>query len=709
MTDLAGLLAPSSIAIIGASATAGAPGRDVYENIAHHSKFDGELFLVNPARAEIDGRRCYRAISELPANSIDVAVVVVGVQDVVSSVEQCAERGVRFAIIPTGGMGELGSAGKLAEARLREVVAESGIRLYGPNCPGLSNVNDGIFMSVSPSARSDTLGGSIGLVTQGGALGRNAMQYMDQGLGIGCWLSAGNEVDLELSEFVAHLVADPRIAVIACVIEGFQDGSGFLRAVLEAGAVGKPVVAVVLGQSDVGARAAESHTAHLAGSGRVAEAVLRQHGVVVVPDVTELMEQSALLARRTGGQIRPCVVSFSGGAAVGAVDALAGEGLELAELGPRTLSQLTAVLPSFATAANPLDLTMEVFRRTEIARDSAAILGRDPGVNTLVVPVPADYGEITRTFAREVMGFESEAAGNRVVPVWTSPRRGGGNEEFERHGAMPFSRMSGLARALRRCQEYERWRARPATRRSRTDSAEPPSERGRAAPRRDIGELTEVAAKALLAEYQVPVPAGELAESPRAAAQVAERIGFPVVMKVASAAIAHKTDVGAVATDVGSVAAVHDQWTALMAASGDAGIRTGDIAGLLVEQQAAVGVDLLVAVRRDPTFGRIVALGLGGVFTEVLNDVTFAVPPMAADELRALLADLAGWPLLEGARGRPPADLDALAEVVTRLDELISQHPDITEVEINPLRLYPVGEGAVALDALITARDPVAG
>jgi acyl-CoA synthetase (NDP forming) len=708
MADLTRLVNPRSVVIVGASATPHSPGHSAVRNVLAHSRIAGPIYLVNPSRGEIEGHPCLASVDELPANEVDTALVVVPAASVVTTVEACARRGVSNAVIPVGGLGETGEAGRAEEAKLRAITQRWGIRLYGPNCPGLTNVDDGVYLSVSPGASHDTTSGPIGLITQGGALGRNIMQYGDRGVGIGCWFSAGNEVDLELSDFVEHFIGDDRITAIACIIEGFRDGPRFLRAAQAANAEGKPVVALVLGRSASGAQAAQSHTAHMATTDRVVRSLLRQHGVTVVEDIDELVEQAALFARGVRpAHLAPVVISFSGGAAVAAADALELEGITPAVLAPATRERIREVMPTFGTVANPLDLTMDAMRRFEIVSGSVSALADDPDVNALVVSVPGDYAEITARFVRETLAFEGPD--RHVIPIWSSPRHGQGCTDLQAHGLLPFSTAGGMARALARAREYRRW----TDRRTGSGSARHPTQPTQ--PTQPLanglteseGPLAEFAAKRLLTRYGITSPEGELCSDRDGAVATAARLGFPVAMKVQSRLLPHKTEAGGVALGVRSAAEVETAWDQLIDSTRKAGLEPRALDGVLVERMAPPGTDLIVSVRHDPVFGRICAVGLGGIFTEVLGDIVFLTGRPGWRELEALLQTLTGWPVLAGARGSRPVDIAALADVLAVLDAVVEQEEELDEIEINPLRSASSDGTLVALDTLaIPRRSP---
>jgi acyl-CoA synthetase (NDP forming) len=328
--DLSRLINPRSIALVGASDREGSIGERTLTNLLTHSEFGGEVYLVNPTRPEIRGRRCWPSVAALPGTP-DVAVVAVPASGVLTVIEECAARGVAFAVILSSGFGEAGAEGEREQQRMKEIAERSGLRLYGPNCPGLTNVNGRLGLTFSPSFPHDLVKGPIGLATQGGGLGRNVMQAMERGIGIGLWASTGNEVDLQVADFIHYMADAPDIKVIVTLLEGIKDGPKFVAAVQRAAANGKPVIGLKVGKSEYGRRAAQSHTASLTGSAEVNSAVFRQFGVIEVDDIDELVDTAWLFARAMpGAQDALGIYCSSGGTAALAADAVGSAGLTLA-------------------------------------------------------------------------------------------------------------------------------------------------------------------------------------------------------------------------------------------------------------------------------------------------------------------------------------------------------------------------------------------
>jgi len=694
-TDLSRLFEPRSIALVGASDRAGSIGGYALQNLAEHSTFTGDLYLINPRREAIGERRCWPSVAALPATP-DVALIAVPASEVMAALHECADRGVAFAIVFTSGFGETGDEGKALEAEMRAIVARSGMRIYGPNCPGLTNVNRRLGLTFSPAFKLDLLAGPIGIATQGGGLGRCLLQSMQRGIGVGLWSSAGNEVDLEVSDFIDHMAGAGDVGVIATLLEGVRDGRKFLRAVRHAAAQRKPVVALKIGRSEYGRRAAQSHTASIAGSAEVNSAVLRQMGVVEVDDIDELIDTAALFARaRPGANEKVAVVCSSGGTAALSADMIGSAGLELATLSPATLAELAKHLPPFVSAANPLDTSGEILNKPEALDATLRAVANDPAVGLVLYPIPLEYGPVTKGVADSIVRVQRET-GTPIVAVWMSDRLGAGYDALVAGGLMPMRSVGKAVKAMSRWVWHGQWRA-------RADAMPAPEPlwllagQGQALP--DVS--TEPLAKHWLTAHGMAVPAHRVARTPHEAQAAARELGWPVVAKVVSAEVAHKSDAGGVAVGVRDAEELARVWERIHA-DVTAAVPHARIDGLLIEAMAPPGgVETLVGVHTDDSFGPVISVGLGGIHVEVLKDVSRRLLPITLDDARDMLRELRGFPILQGIRGRAPRDIEAIARTLVAVSDLVSAHRGaVAELEINPLWVGAVGQGVLALDAL---------
>jgi len=701
--DLSRLINPRSIALVGASDRTGSIGERTLTNLLTHSDFKGEVHLVNPSKEEIRGHRCWPSVAALPATP-DVVIVVVPALAVLTVIEESAARGVPFAVVLSSGFGEAGDEGVKAQARMLEVARAGGMRLYGPNCPGLCNVNSRLGMTFSPSFPHDLVKGPIGLATQGGGLGRNIMQAMDRGIGVGLWASTGNEVDLQVADFIEYMADAPDIRVIVTLLEGIKDGARFAAAVQRATANGKPVIGLKIGKSEYGARAAQSHTASLTGSAEVNSAVFRQLGVVEVDDIDELVDAAWLFARAMPTDNEGIgIYCSSGGTAALTADAVGAAGLTLAPFTAETTEILRSNLPDYAAIGNPVDTTAAVISDARLVERTLGAVARDANLGLIIVPMSLDYGEGTARIADNVIQVQKDC-GTPIVPIWMTARLGEGYKRLVQHGFAPPLSVGKAIAAIRRWIDWGRWY------RARDAGAGPwmpaPAPDGAFTTR----SLSESQAKAQLGEAGIALLPQVLARSADEACTAAQAMGFPVVAKIASAQIVHKSDIGGVAVGLQDAAQVAGAWQRIMAAAKQHHPEAA-IDGLLIEKMAPRGgTELMVGVTRDPVFGHVMTFGLGGIYVEILRDVTRRLLPIGPRDAAAMVREIRSFVLLDGARGRPRADLAALEALLLCVSDFVVRHAGrIEEMDLNPVWVGAQGEGALPLDAVIIERVPVGG
>lgn len=700
--DLARLINPRSIALVGASDRPQSIGGRTLSNLLDHSTINGELYLVNPTKTELRGRRCWPSVAALPETP-DVAVIAVPASGVLEVMEECAARRVPFAVILTSGFGEAGPEGERAQARLKEIADGAGMRIYGPNCPGLSNVNARLGMTFSPSHPHDLVKGPIGLATQGGGLGRNVMQAMERGIGIGLWASTGNEVDLQVADFIQYMATAPDIQVIVTLLEGIKDGPRFLAALQAAARNGKPVVALKVGKSEYGQRAAQSHTASLTGSAEVNSAVFRQYGVIEVDDIDELVDTAWLLARGLPGE-RDAIGIYcsSGGTAALTADAVGTAGLVLAEFAPETTEALRTRLPDYAAIGNPVDTTAAILSDASMIEQTLGAVAADPHLGCVIAPIALDYGETTIRMAETLIAAQKQSP-SLIVPIWMSDRLGEGYRMLVAGGfAPPRSVGKGIA-AVRRWAEWGRWR-RSAAAAAVLERPLPPSvPAGAPAALKSVSELD---AKARLGRAGIALLPAAVARTRAEARQLADGMGYPVVAKIASPDILHKSDIGGVQVNLTDGARVETAWDDIMAAATwhKPGAR---IEGLLIEKMAPRGgTELMVGVTRDPVFGHVMTFGLGGIYVEILRDVTRRLLPIGPADAAAMVREMRCFPLLAGARGRPAADVAALERLLVAVSDFVTANAStIEEMDLNPVWIGAEGEGVLPLDAVIVERS----
>jgi len=698
--ELARVIAPRTIAVVGASPTSGSFGFNAAANLKN---FDGRVLLVNPRYQEINGVPCYPDIAALPETP-DCAVLAVNRDLAEPVLRQCAERRVGGAIMFASGYAETGRPEyQAAQARVAAIAAESGVRVIGPNCIGLMNYSRGLVVSFTsgldttrPSAPA------IGIASQSGAMGNAVVQASRMGVPFSHLLTAGNSCDVDTADYVSYLAEDPMCAVIVCIFEGLRSPLRLLQAAERANRNGKPLIVCKIATSEKGAASALSHTGALAGGPEIYQALFQRMGAVVVDNLEELAETAAffLKAKRppTGGA---ALLAASGGFCVVGVDKAEAFQVPMPAPSAPTADKVRSLIPEFGLVGNPCDMTAQNSPETVKACYDAFL--SDPGYDTLVFPYTYAWDRgITRIQdLDEVAGRRDKVACLPWNTAWTT---GPGMKEAQQtRNVAVFRSMETCFRTLgawyRRAAWQQAWQARSQQAAARRSD---PAARDAAAALiagAEGGALTEAAAKAVLRHYGVPVVEERVARSADEAEAAARAMGLPVAMKILSPDILHKTEAGVVRLGVQQPEDVRAVFAELMATA-QAIEPAPRIEGVLVQPMIARGTEIVIGARVDPLFGPLVLVGLGGILVELLRDSVVELAPVSLPTARAMLERLKGYKLLTGFRGGAAVDLERLAEAICRVSELASdQRERIAEVDVNPLICFP--DRAVAVDALI--------
>ena len=688
---IARLVKPRSIAIVGASADLSKINGRPLKHLLDKG-YAGRILPVNPKYPEIAGLRCYPAIADLP-EAADVAVVAVPAREVVASIAALGARGVHAAVIFSSGFGEMGGPGLALEAELVRVARESGVVLCGPNCLGFVNAFENVYATFSQYADGNTGAGPIAFVTQSGAFGTAIAALIRQrGLGLGYFMNTGNEADLAFSELMSAVVEDPRVKVAAGYLEGVRDGAALIRLAERCRALGKPLVLTTVGRLAAGARAAASHTGALAVEDAVFDAVIRQHGVLRARNEEQMLDMlEALAGDRHAFGSGLGIATQSGGAGVMMADRAEELGLEVPTLAPETQQRLAAVMPAFGAAGNPVDVTGQFVARPELLREAVVALMDDPAVHVGIVwlqLMTAHVDTLVRIFceirdrttkplfvcwvaAPAVAVKRLRAEG---IPVYTAGERAvEAAAALVRHGRdrLAFARASDAVEPVH--------------------SAVPDATRD--------GVQGTVQASQWLRSAGVPMARVGLARSADEAVALWRGMGGPVAMKIESADITHKTEIGGVVLGRDDADAVAAAFHTLMQRASD-GAPRARVDGVVVQQMAAGHLELVVGVKRDPVFGMIVMAGLGGIFVEVLKDVVFRRAPFSHDEALRMLGELRMTAMLDGVRGKPGVDRAVLAALLSNLSHwAAAMAPRLSELDLNPVLVGP--DGPVAVDCVM--------
>ena len=702
--ELDELFRPASIAVIGASNRPGKVGMSLFRNLISCG-YQGIVYPVNPAWKSVSGVRCYPDVRSLP-EAPELGIVIVPAAAVAGAVDELGRSGAKGAIVISAGFREVGEVGAALEEQLVAKVREHSMSLVGPNCFGVFNTDPAVGLNATFSESLPPVG-NIAFVSQSGALGAGILKYgADEGIGFSRFVSVGNRAGVDENDLLTSLDRDPRTRVILLYVESLANGRRFLEAARDV-TEHKPVLVIKSGRTSAGERAAKSHTGSLAQSGRdqLYDSVFAQAGVQRVDSLGDLFRQAKIFS--SGLEMdgpRLVIITNSGGPGIVAADAAERHGLSLPPLPDAERTTLAARLPSIATISNPLDMTAEV-DTDEYRRILLELLGSAEFDGALVVSTPAGHlsGE---TFARAILEAKATTRKPIVACLFGLSDLSTEVAFLEKRGVPTYTFPEEAVEGLAGLARYRAWKTRPheAVRTFPVDRSKAEQVIAEA---RGAGQvvLAEYAARSLLEAYGVRFPAVSLVTTVEDAVAAASRIGYPVVLKVASAEISHKTDVGGVAVGIADAAALRAAWER-MARSVRAAAPRATVRGYEVEAYIPGGKEVLVGFQRDPSFGPILVFGMGGIYVEELRDVTFRLAPIRPISARRMIESVRGYPLLKGVRGEPASDLEALSEALERVAQLAIEHPEVAELDVNPLIVRPAGSGVVAVDARAILAPP---
>lgn len=690
MSDLLeSALNPQSVAVIGASENIHKiGGRPIYYMRKHG--FGGRIYPINPSREEVQGLKSYASLAALP-EAPDLAMVIVGGDKAVDAVSQCAARGVKSVVVVASGFGETGEEGRAVQRAMVDTARAAGMRLYGPNTQGLANFGTGalagfstMFVEVPPAD------GPVGIVSQSG--GMSAMAYgllRGRGLGVRHVHATGNEADITVSDLAWAVAHDPDVKLLLLYLENIANPELLARTAGYARERDLPIVAVKAGRSESGQKAASSHTGSLANEDRAVDAFFRHHGIWRVrdPHAQALAAEAYLKGWRPEGR-RLVIISNSGASCVMGADASEELGLPLAELSPATRADVASRLPGFATAVNPIDITAALLSNSGLFGDVLPAVAQDPAADLFFINIPvAGAGYDVEAFARDTAAFERSTGKPVVVAAWQDSVAA----PFKAQGIPTYANENDALGTLAQLASHTALMRKAIVPWPAIAAPALPDGRGQF--------LNEAQSLAVLAAAGVPVVAHRLCRSAQEAGEALAAVGAPAVVKACSGDVPHKSEHGLVALNVGTAAeaaALFDRQWAKLAALGAAQ------EGVIVAAMRRGQHEFMVGARIDPVFGPVVVVGDGGKYVEALQDVAVLVPPFAAADVTAALRTLRIAPLLEGVRGDPPLDIDALAAVVVAVGQLIvGAGGAIASIDVNPVLVAARGHGAVVLDALV--------
>lgn len=692
---LESLIYPQTVAVLGASRNPAKVGHAVVANLVA-SGFAGKVIPVNPEASEVLGLKCYRTLKEYDGG-VDLGVIVVPPKFVKDAVQSCIDAGAKVVTIITAGFKEVGADGAALERELVELCRSQDVRLMGPNCLGILNTHHRMNATFAPSMPQP---GRISVISQSGALCVAILDWATrQKLGLGKVISIGNKADLNEADFLQALAEDKETAVIASYLENIKDGNKFLRIAEEAAAI-KPVVILKVGITQAGAKAASSHTGSLAGADIAYGAAFKRAGVIRAENFEALFDYAqAFAAQPLPRGKRVAVITNAGGPGIMAADAAESIGLKMVTPSDKAKAALRKFLPAAASVNNPVDVIGDA--PPELYIESLKVLQEEEDIDGIVVVVtPQNMTEPSRL--AELLA----ATHNRKKPLLTTFMGGEAvetaKEKLMAAGIPNYPSAERAMDALRAMSDYAAWRRRPpriVTRfpvnRRRVDRVLQMHVRS------GQPQVGEVDAKEILRAYEFNILDGYIARTADEAVDIAERIGYPVVIKISSPDIIHKSDFGGVRINLANAEQVRDAFDLMMLRI-HRRAPNANLRGVFVEKMGHRGREVILGMTRDPQFGPMLMFGLGGIFVEVMKDVTFHLAPITAEEAMQMLKGTRSYALLQGARGQAPVDLEAIAGALQRISQLATDYPEITELDINPFIVGPVGTEPYVADARMT-------
>ena len=692
------LFEPASVAVIGASAESNKVGNIILGNIIE-SGFQGPLYPINPRYPEIMGLKCYPRVIDVPG-PVEMAVVVVPAKFVLQVMEECGQKGVRAAVVISAGFKEVGLEGAKLERQLGEIAHRYGMRVVGPNCLGLVNTHHHLNATFAQEAPRE---GNIAISSQSGAICVVVLDWAANiNIGFSKFISVGNKLDVDEGHLLEYLRDDQHTKVIGMYIEGTDRGREFLKQAELTTRV-KPVIALKAGRTSSGAKAASSHTGAMSGSDKVYDAAMRQAGVVRVKNIEELfdlLQAFSTMPLPEGEGV--AIVTNAGGLGVMAADACSDNGLTLATFEAATIEKLKQGLPPAASLYNPIDVVGDA----DAARYDHAIrtVMDDPNVACVVALLaPTDLVDIS-SVARTLTAF----AGSSPKPIVTSFV--GGKEMMapidmlKAAGVPNYPSPERGIRALAAMVEHRRSLDRKESHAVRPMDADHEAVREVISSVRSEGrlQLSEGEGKRILKAYGIATPQEGIAHDLASAQKLARDIGYPVVMKVESPDIAHKTDVGGVVLNIDDDQELERSYQVMLSKVREK-LPNAKVTGVSI-QKMVKGREVIVGMVRDDQFGPVITFGLGGIFVEILRDVTQGIAPLDRDDVERMVRSIRAYPMLAGARGKRPGDIPALVEIILKISQMAMEVPDLEELEMNPVMVGDEGTGVIAVDALVTIK-----
>ncbi|MEE8133146.1 MAG: acetate--CoA ligase family protein [Nitrososphaerales archaeon] len=691
-------LVPKSIAVVGASEKSGTVGKAITSNILN--SYTGAVYPITPSHESVFGKKAYKSVMDVP-NSIDLALVVTPSKIVPTVMEECGKKGIKGAIIITAGFKEVGGEGEVLQKQVAEISKKYGIRIIGPNCLGVMNLSpqtmmNSTFLKITPKT------GNVALISQSGAICAALVEdAIAQDIGFSAVLSIGNKVDMNETDLLAMLENDEQTKVIVMYLEDISNGRRFIdvcRRITKESKYKKPVLVLKAGRTPEGARAAMSHTGALMGSDEVYDAIFKQAGAIRVDGMQELFDYAIAFAKQPLPGDEVVIVTNAGGPGIISTDAISNYGLKMADI-ESSRPKIDQMIPSYGTSRNPVDIVGDA-DYTRFERVLSEVLDHPNCGAVVVMCTPSatlDYDGLARVVVKM-----SKSKGKTMLASLMGLAEGIENKRVMSEGGVPHYTYAELAiRALKSLYDYKAWLRVPKSE-LRTFEVDRESVRKvfNIVKKQDRSHLIEEEGYDVLKAYGFPVPKSVLAKDENECAKAAQEIGYPVVMKVASPDVIHKSDAGGVKVHLANEQEVRNAYKSIMSSvknyKSDA-----KILGVLVQELVRGGKETIIGAKQDPKFGPLLMFGMGGIYVEVLKDVTFRLAPINEYEAKHMIDTIKTSKLLKGVRGQKPSDVNALVDCLLRLSQLVVDFPEIAEFDMNPLLVLEDGKGCRVVDVRI--------
>lgn len=691
-SSLAPFFNAKGVAVLGASTNPKKLSYGIVNNLLSHG-YEGKVYPVNPNATEILGIKVYPTISDVP-DPVELAVVVLPVTMIMETMKAVGERGIKAAVVITGGFKELGEEGAKIERDLKALTDSYGMRIVGPNCVGTMGMYTGLN---STFIKGMPIAGPIAFVSQSGALGGGVVDLvLDSNIGFSHFASLGNQMDVNETDMIEYLGDDDNVKVIAVYTEGLTDGQRFIKVCREVSRK-KPIVFLKAGKNEAGAKAVSSHTGSLAGSYAAYQAALKQAGVIEVQTLSELFTVAWTLGTQPlPKNKRVAMTTNAGGAAALAADSIDFYGFSLAKIDPKIQERLRTKLNPSAQVSNPVDMLGSV--SPEDYHWSLENLDADDGVDVLLpILVPQALVD-TPGVAQAWIDIKHKTKKTLLAILTGKHSTLEAEQALNRAGVPVFTYPDQVGPALKGLWDHKEYLDSPKFEQIKVKSVD---KNKMAAALKLVGErkaVGEYESRIMLEAYDIPNVPGDLATNAEEAVEIAKMCGYPVVLKIVAEGLLHKSDAGGIKLNIKSDEELRVAFDNLVAHIAKVE-PSAEIKGAMVERMAAKGQEVIVGMRRDATFGPMMMFGMGGTMVELLKDIAFKIAPLSREDILVMITETIAGRLLKGFRGSKPADLEAVVDVIARLSQLAIDNPEISEIEINPLIVYPEGEGVMAIDS----------